>query len=423
MQKKLCLILFIILLGTTFIGCGNLNDGEQEAARGASEKIGKKAGSYNLEKIDKKVAQANQTFAFDIFKKLNEEDSNNSIFISPFSISQALAMTYNGAEGTTKEAMEKTLGFMEIDPTVVNESYKNLNNYLGNVDKKITLNIGNSIWIKEGQVVNRDFISRNKDGFNAKVETMDFSDPKLVDTMNKWIKEATNGMIDKMIDPPIPEDTFMYLINAIYFKGDWKTEFDSKLTYRDDFKAIDGTVQIVNMMTKSHNSYEYTANDKIKAVRLPYGNGKTSMYILLPRPGIDINEYINELTIDEWRGIKKTLINTDDILFGLPKFKLEYGDKSLNNSLKSLGMEEAFERNADFSGICDEIYISDVIHKAVIEVNEKGTEAAAVTKVKMEDNAASEAITFIVDHPFLFIINDDVMDTILFMGKVVSIEE
>ncbi|NLL73282.1 MAG: hypothetical protein GX237_07120 [Clostridiales bacterium] len=174
MQKKLCLILFIILLGTTFIGCGNLNDGEQEAAIGASEKIGKKAGSYNLEKIDKKVAQANQTFAFDIFKKLNEEDSNNSIFISPFSISQALAMTYNGAEGTTKEAMEKTLGFMEIDPTVVNESYKNLNNYLGNVDKKITLNIGNSIWIKEGQVVNRDFISRNKDGFNAKVETMDF---------------------------------------------------------------------------------------------------------------------------------------------------------------------------------------------------------------------------------------------------------
>lgn len=434
MKNKVYLILFIMFLGFTLVACST-NDNEEQKPHGKNgtdsdemnieetnietktEKI-----KYDLEKIDSNVVDGNQKFAFDIFKKLNEEDSQESVFISPFSISQALTMTYNGAKGTTKEGMEKALGYIEIDSIVVNESYKNLNNFLASIDDKITLNIGNSLWIREGEDVKGEFISRNEDTFNAEVISIDFSDMTAADSINNWIRKATNGKIDKMIIPPISDEILMYLINAIYFKGEWSEQFDPDLTYKGDFTRIDGTIQRVNMMMRSSGSYEYTGNEGYKAVRLPYGNGKTSMYIILPAEGKDINEFINEMTTSKWSGIKKTVSDTKDIVFGLPRFRLDYGSKELNESLIALGMEEAFDSNADFSGIREDIYIGSVMHKAFIEVNEEGTEAAAVTVVTT-DTAMAEPLTFVLNRPFMFIINDEVMDTILFMGKVVSIEE
>lgn len=432
MKKKFYLILTVIFLGAVLVACGTIS-GEEQQTPGGNKKdiVGKDIESnedtkdirFDLEKIDAKIVDGNLKFAFDIFQKLSEEDSEESIFISPLSISQALTMTYNGAEGRTREEMENALGFSGISRDVVNESYMNLNNYLARIDDKIMLNIGNSIWIREGKEINEEFIKTNEDTFSAEVEAIDFSDSAAVDTINNWISGATNGMIDKMISPPIPKDVLMYLINAIYFKGEWSEQFDPKLTYEDNFTTIDGTVQKANMMVRPNSSVEYTGNDEYKAVRLPYGNGKISMYIILPEEGIEINKFINEMTLSKWSGIKKTVSETEDIAFRIPKFKLEYGIKELIGSLKALGMEEAFDFSANFSGIRDEIYISNVFHKAVIEVNEEGSEAAAATVVEVRDTAYAEPLTFIVNRPFMFIINDDVTDTILFMGKVVSIKE
>ncbi|NLZ82336.1 MAG: hypothetical protein GX915_01565, partial [Clostridiales bacterium] len=350
--------------------------------------------AYDMEKIDSALIKGNLTFAFDIFKSLNMEDMEESIFISPLSISQALTMAYNGAETTTKEGIEKTLGLSGLDRTIVNESFSNLINYLEQIDDKIKLNIGNSVWIRDGEEIKDEFIQANKDNFNAEVKSLDISDDKAVEIINNWIDNATNGKITKMLEPPISEDILMYLINAIYFKGEWTEQFDPELTYHDNFYAHDGEVQTANMMRKSKGSVEFTSSEKYKAVRLPYGNGKTSMYIILPSEGTDINDFISNMTIENWKGIKKSVIDRDDIVFRIPRFKLEYGTKSLKETLISLGMEEAFSDNADFTGIREQVAISDVMHKALIEVNEEGSEAAAATVVEMKDLAAAEPITF-----------------------------
>jgi serpin B len=430
MKKVITIIICIFILSSFLVACdiNSLAD-ERLPANINNQKIDEdnlsttKDRTYDLENIDPSVVDGNQKFAFDVFKKLNEEDVEDSIFISPLSISQALTMAYNGAETTTKEGMEKALGLSGLDRALVNGSFRNLTNYLGQIDKKINLNIGNSIWIKDDQDINEDFIMNNKENFNAEVETLDFADNKSVDIINNWINKATNKMIDKMLEPPIDKDIIMYLINAIYFKGEWSEQFDPKLTYQDNFTTLDGEIQRVNMMRKNGGSVEFTGNEEYKAVRLPYGNGKTSMYIILPSEGTNINEFINNMTIEKWSGIKKTVSEKEDIVFRIPRFKLDYGTKELKDSLISLGMEEAFGNNADFSGIREEILISSVMHRAVIEVNEEGSEAAGVTIVTIRDLALAEPNTFITDRPFMFIINDDVMDTILFMGKVVSIEE
>lgn len=379
--------------------------------------------AFDVTNVDEHVVNGNSIFAFDIFKAINSEDANENIFISPLSISTALTMTYNGAKEDTKEAMEKVLGFEGIDKALVNESYKNLIYYLENVDKKVTLNIGNSIWIREGELINKEFITDNERNFNAKISSIDFSDPSSADTINKWIKDETAGKIEKMITPPINPNVVMYLINAIYFKGAWTHAFNPKYTSNQSFNTYDGSIEKVKMMFRK-GTYGYTKGDDYKAIRLPYGKDKTSMHIILPNEDIDINEFIKAMTAEKWNDIRNTLEETDDVELRFPRFKIEYGIKNLNDSLKSLGMEIAFSDNADFSGIKREkqLFISNVIHKAVVEVNEEGSEAAGATVVEIRESSMPlEPITFIADRPFMFMITDDVTGSILFMGKVLSI--
>jgi serine protease inhibitor len=386
-----------------------------------SEGIATKGKKYDVTKINHGVVEGNSQFAFDLFKKLNDEDKGNSIFISPLSISTALTMTYNGAETSTKDAMEKALGFKGIDRDIINESYSNLLNYLQNVDKKIELNIANSIWIRHGQEIKENFLSNNESNFNAEVDTLDFSKNSAISTINKWIDNATKGKINRMLEPPIDPNVIMYLINAIYFKGEWSKQFDPERTYDGTFKTFEGSEQTVKMMSLKDRVL-YTEGDDYKAVKLPYGNGKISMYIMLPDEDVSINEFIEDMTVEKWNDIRNNVMETDDVLLQIPRFELEYGIKNLNDSLKALGMEEAFSENADFSGIREGIYISRVLHKAVIEVNEEGSEAAAVTVVEMTESAAMEPITFIADRPFMFIITDDTTGSVLFMGKLLNVE-
>ncbi|MDF2674650.1 MAG: putative secreted protein [Clostridiales bacterium] len=406
MKKIIGILLSVTLFSLTFTACGT--------------DTGTKPKGYNTDKIKTRIVDGNSGFAFNIFKELNGEDSDKSIFISPISISTALTMTYNGANSTTRLAMEKALGFKDIDNTTVNQSFNNLLKYLDNIDKKVELNIANSIWIRDGENIREDFLSNNRNNFNAEINTLDFSKNSAANTINKWISNATKGKIDKMLEPPIDPMVVMYLINAIYFKGEWSTQFDLKNTYNHAFKTFNGNVQNVSMMSR-RGKIEYMKGDDYKAVRLPYGNGKTSMYCLLPNEGVNINTFVENMSLEEWKNIYENITEVDEVVLEIPKFKLEYGIKNLNRSLESLGMREAFSDHADFSGIGEDLFISNVFHKAVIEVNEKGSEAAAVTSVEVKNTSAMEPIAFIADRPFMFIIADDTTGTILFMGKLLNI--
>lgn len=197
-------------------------------------------------------------------------------------------MTYNGAESTTREAMGKVLGFKGIDKDAVNESLRNQLGFLKNVDKKI----------KE------DFLSNNKKNFAAEVSALDFSKDSAADTINKCISNGTKGKIEKMLEPPIDPSVIMYLINAIYFKGEWSKKFDHKLTYDHAFKALGGREQTVRMMNYKGKG-EYGKGDDYKAVRLSYGSGKTFMYCILPEEGVDINKFIENMSFEKWGSIRK----------------------------------------------------------------------------------------------------------------------
>lgn len=375
---------------------------------------------YDKSKIGPELVKRNNDFAFHIFKQLNKEDREKNIFISPLSISTALAMTYQGAQGTTKEAMAKALRYSDIDIQVLNESYKNLLPHLMKLDHKIELNIANSIWIRDGVPIQEPFLSINKEVFNALVSTLDFSKEDAANKINQWISDATNEKISQMIEPPIAPDTIMYLINAVYFKGNWADEFNKEHTLNSLFYREDGRSEEVMMMSRN-GSVEYGQKDDFKVVRLPYENGKTAMYCILPEEGKSTNEFIEDLDSEKWKIVKDSISHTDDLILQIPRFQLEYGIKSLKGSLINLGMEDAFSDDADFSGIGDNLCINEVFHKAVIDVNEEGSEAAAATVVEMRVTSAVEPIEFIANRPFIFIIADDETDSILFMGKVYNI--
>lgn len=405
MNKWLCLALCAIMSVSLFSGCsGKLWPSSLHNA-------------FDKDKISMEVVDGNSRFAFDIFKQLDKEDANQNIFISPLSISTALAMTYQGAGTTTKEAMAKALGYMGIDDVKLNESYKNLIRYLKQLDSKLELNISNSLWIREGEHIKEDFISINKDVFDASVFSLDFSKQTAAEQINQWISKATKKKIEKMVDSPISPDIVMFLINAIYFKGDWTRQFERKNTFSAQFRSGDGNTREVMMMSRT-GKVEYGSGDGFKVVRLPYGSGKSAMYCILPEESVPINDFIAGLDAGMWRAIKDSISERNDVQLQLPRFKMEYGIKNLNDSLTALGMGEAFIESADFSGIRPGIYISRVLHNAVIEVNEEGSEAAGATVVVLKEAAAFEPLTFIADRPFVFIIADDETGSILFMGKL-----
>jgi serine protease inhibitor len=376
--------------------------------------------SYDLDKVQTSIIDGNEQFAINIFKKLNIEDADNNIFISPLSISTVLTMTYNGAGSTTKEAMAEALNYKDIELETINTGYKNLLTYLKNVDSKVQLNISNSVWFRKGEAINEDFLARNKENFDAQISKIDFQDPKAADTINGWIDKSTKGKIDKMVDSPISPHVVMYLINAIYFKGQWTKQFDKKLTFDGTFVTANGKQKEVKMMSRK-DDVEYGEIDNVKVVKLPYGKEKISMYCILPEECVNINDYINQFDVRKWNELKDSLSKTGDVILQIPRFKIEYGIKNLNDSLTALGMGEAFSQSADFSGIREGIFISRVLHKAVIEVNEEGSEAAAVTVVEMMEAAALEPARFIADRPFIFIIADDETGTIIFMGKLMDV--
>lgn len=414
--KKLALIILTGVISLSLISCGITSK--------------EKSKVVSQDDIEKQVIEGNNEFGFNIFKELSLEDEGENVFISPLSISTALTMAYNGASGNTKEEMEKVLGHSGVDIDKVNESYKTLTKYLENVDKKVELNIGNSIWIRDGEKINKKFIDTNKDVFGAEVETLDFSKSSAVDSINEWISKSTNGMIKDMLKGPISDDVMMYLINAIYFKGDWQEPFDANSSYTDEFLNSKGEKVSCEFMRKfasgDHKTF-YGEGENFQTIKLPYDNGKVSMYVVLPEEDKNINTFVKEISSEKWNLIKNSIgSEKKDIKVTLPKFEIQYGTKELKDSLIKIGMKEAFTHNANFKGIRDEIYISNVVHQAKIEVNEKGSEAAAATIVQADGAAAPIIVNtkeFLANRPFVFIIEDEESGNILFMGTLKNIDK
>lgn len=384
------------------------------------------AGSISGEESDEIAASvsenlvySNTQFGFDIFSELILEDRDQNIFISPLSILLALAMSYNGAVGDTSIEMADALEFTGFDLEELNSGFGDLTTSIENADSDIELAIANSIWMNLGFEAKKDFIERNSKYFSSEVREIDFSDAGTVDTINGWIADATRDKIKKMLSE-IPADAVMYLINAIYFKGNWTNEFDENMTGDDDFYLADGSTKKVPMMNQTEE-FLYQKGEGFSGVKLPYGQEKMAMYMILPDEGESVDSVIGFFDAGKWRETVRSF-SERQVILTMPKYKMEYGIKLLNDVLTNMGMGIAFGADADFSGIRPGIFISRVLHKAVIEVNEKGSEAAAVTVVEKLESAAivEEPVEFKVDRPFFFVIADDRSGSILFMGKVVE---
>jgi serpin B len=365
-----------------------------------------------------KLTTANNDFGFRIFSQLTGNDPHDNIFISAPSITIALDMVYNGAAGATKNAMAKTLGIQDMQLDQLNQGNKSLNNQLKKTDPKVILNISNSLWGKSGITFKSDFLDRNKKYYDAEISTLNFEDPSSVNTINNWVNDKTNGKITQIIDQLDPSMILM-LVNAIYFKGKWTLEFDKKETHEAPFYLLDSTKKTVPMMTQS-DRYLYFENDNLQAIRLPYGEGKMSMYIFLPKERLGLKDFLANLNQETWaQMLDEFQFKKGDI--SIPRFKLDYSI-TLNEALEKLGLMNFF-KDADFSGISKEpSFVSGVLHKTYLEVNEEGSEAAAVTSVVVATAVANEPepFTMIVDRPFFCTIRDNETGSILFMGAVVE---
>ena len=364
------------------------------------------------------LVASTDNFGLKLFREVILQNFDKNVFISPLSVSMALGMTYNGADGTTRDEMHKTLEFAGLGDKEINESYKSLIRLLGELDDKVIFQIANSIWYRSGWQFEEDFLNINKTYFSASVSDLDFDDPLAADIINKWVEDNTNGKIKDIVKAPINPLTVMFLINAIYFKGTWTYEFDKKLTKDGEFIKPDGSKVTCKMM-EQESDFQYFYNDDFQAVDLPYGDGLYRMTVFLPRETKEINSIIEKFNQANWNDWMNSFSGQEGILF-LPKFKLEF-EISLNDVLKAMGMTTAFTDFADFTKMYKPggLFISEVKHKTYVDVYEEGTEAAAVTSVEV-GNTSVHGFVMTVNRPFIFVIRENHSETILFIGKVVE---
>ena len=389
-----------------------------------SEQPQTSATPISLQPQTRAVLEQTNAFAFDFFKAVSQQRPTN-LFLSPYSVSGVLGMLYNGAAGETKEEIANVLGMSDFTPTQVNEYYQELTKALLKVDPKTTLSLANAIWANQGITLKNAFITLNQNYYDAKVGTLDFSQSSALKTINDWCKEKSKGTIPKILDQIDPL-TVVVLANAIYFKSFWKDKFEKSKTVEKPFHSFDGALSTVPRMHHDPLTLLYAQMDVCGMVTLPYSNGAFAMNLILPDEGVDLDAFINDLDGAVWN----TMIAHREqaiVTLSMPRFKIESELDKLKDILAALGMPRAFSPCADFSAMLDiPAYVSKVIQKSYISVDEAGTEAAAVTVAEMRKGSLGplpnpKAVTMVLDRPFLFVITEQSTGAILFMGKVTKL--
>lgn len=360
-----------------------------------------------------------------LYDLIADEEGERNIFISPLSISIALAMTHGGAAGGTALEIERVLGLEGWSGEEMREANGELLERLGAEMEGVTLDIANSLWCRGGLELDPRFLARTSESFGAEVHTLDFSSPGAADAINGWVSEQTEGMIDEIIRQIQPL-AVLYLINAVYFKGDWRDEFDEAETREEDFHPASGGVERVQMMHRA-GTFRYLRGEDFQAVSLPYGDGRMSMYLFLPDSASSLEDFHRPRKGIDWDECLRRFSRRKGSI-AVPRFRAEF-ETGLGRLLGPLGMVKAFDpEEADFSGMTgggrEKIWIDEILHKAVVEVTEKGTEAAAATSVVMATASilAAEPFIMVLDRPFFLAIRDNETGMILFMGSIADPE-
>ncbi|MBE9127600.1 serpin family protein [Coleofasciculus sp. LEGE 07092] len=370
--------------------------------------------------VNAELVAADNRFSFKLFSEILKQQPNENIFVSPSSVAIALAMTYNGTGGETRQVMAQTLELEGMSLEEINEGNAALNTSLENADPHVQLSIANSLWTAESKPVKPEFLQNIQNFYEAKVQNLNFGNPAAPSIINAWIQESTNNKIDKIVDPgDITSGTVFVLINAIHFLGTWSDPFPKEATVERPFTLLDGTQKQHPMMfQESYYSVRGYQNDLFQAIELPYGDRRLSMYVFLPNLGVSLNTVSENLNLENWENwMNEFQYDEAPLLIGLPRFSLEY-DIDLKNVLKALGMEVVFGEDADFSAMTPRtISMSEVKHKTFVEVNEEGTEASGVTSIGGTRGSHTEII---INRPFFCMIRDNQTGAILFMGMIVE---
>lgn len=370
------------------------------------------------EAVDIKVSER---FATNFFKLAAKKPDSN-IVVSPYSVSTALSMAYNGAGSKTKSEMQNVLDYTGLSDEAVNQQNSSLYKSLMHVNPSSELTVANAMFANKNFEFVKAFMDSNQKYYGAKLETLDFADLSTVNKINNWVKDNTKNKIPSILDKVAP-DAILYLVNAVYFKGVWLDEFKKDETQPVDFKLSNGNKKTVEMMNRSAKM-SYFAGNNFQAVMLPYKDKRLQMCIFLPDKKSNITTFINSLTPESWSEWREQFRKEEGHL-GLPRFKVEYKTE-LSDVLKAAGMPCAFEDNcADFKKMIEQnAMISRVLHKTYLEVNEKGTEAAAATAVEMSVTSAAmnpkPPFDMICDRPFVVAIRDEKTNAILFVGAIVD---
>ena len=365
----------------------------------------------------KNLTAANNAFAFDLLKQIAGGRAGN-VFISPYSVSTVLQMVSDGAAGTTKQEMESVLHLNGL--AAKNAAGKSLDQSIVNGQSNVTLNLANSIWFRQGVKLKPEFAADCANYFSAKTGAVDFTSPQSALIINKWAEENTQGRIKNIVPSPMDPRTRVILANAIYFKGRWADEFDKSATKARAFALADGTQMQVPMMQQLGH-FDYFQTPEFQAAQLPYAGGRLRMYLFLPVAASDIKKLLAGFNGTNWQSKILPQFRNHEGTVSLPRFKMNF-EIVLNQPLKALGVKRAFSPDADFSAMsAEKLFLSEVKQKSFVEVNEEGTEAAAVTTAPLRVSAVvrtEELFVMTLDHPFFFVIGDEATRSILFMGIV-----
>jgi serine protease inhibitor len=377
-----------------------------------------------LSAAEAEIVRAGNAFTFALLRERSREVPGENVFLSPLSASMALGMATNGALGETRDEMVATLGFGVLEMPEVNAAYRDLIALLRGLDSRVEMEIANSVWTQRGYPIEPAFVQTAQTYFGARAEELDFLNPASMRTINDWVKQATGGRITDLLEEK-PREEVAFLVNAIYFKASWTTQFDPRRTQAAGFRNQDGSLSTVRMMRADDMPVRFRRGSGYVAGELPYSRGAYAMTIVVPDEDVDLDDFVATLDVGTWDAIAAGM-SEQKLMVHLPRFRMEH-EAELNDALQALGMRRAFHyKLADFRALSpralvDELHITEVLQKAIVEVTEEGTVAAAATSVAIGPTSMPPSL--VVDRPFVFMIRERVSGTIFFIGKVGALTE